>query len=204
MGAVHKKGATDGVGDFGGGFFLPGIHPRSADAASEVGTVRAEEFKEGGKISWIVLPVAVHHGGVGSGGGEQSCVKGRALAEVFWKVENANPSFLIEKRAGAITATVVDRNDFHARNGGPSFRKNGGDIFLLVIKWDDERKIGGHRGLLRGKERGKPSERIRKEARAYFYPELVESMGEEPSVADRYWNGGENIAGIVVSGVDAS
>jgi hypothetical protein len=56
---------------------------------------------------------------------------------------------------------------------------------------------------LRGKERGKPSERIRKEARAYFYPELVESMGEEPSVADGKWNGGKNIAGIVISGVDA-
>jgi hypothetical protein len=110
---------------------------------------------------------------------------------------------LIEKRAGAITATVVDRNNFHTRDGGPSFGKNGGDIFLLVIKWDDERKIGGHRRLLRGKERGKPSERIRKETRAYFYPELVESMGKEPSVADGEWNGGENIAGIVVSGVDA-
>jgi hypothetical protein len=184
VGAVHKKGATDGVGDFGGGFFLPGIHPRGADAAGEVGPVRAEKFEEGGKISWIVLPVAVHHGGVGSGGGEQSCVESRALAEVFWKVENANSSFLIEKRAGAIAATVVDRDNFHARNGGPSFVKNGGDIFLLVIKWDDERKIGGHGRLLRGKERGKPSERIRKEARAYFYPELVESTGEEPSVAD--------------------
>jgi hypothetical protein len=56
---------------------------------------------------------------------------------------------------------------------------------------------------LRGKERGKPIERIRKETRAYFYPELVESMGKEPSVADGEWNGGENIAGIVVSGVDA-
>ena len=125
------------------------------------------------------------------------------MAEVFWKVENANPSFLIEKRAGAIAATVVDRDNFHARNGGPSFGKNGGDIFLLVIKWDDERKIGGHRRLLRGKERGKPSERIGKEARAYFCPELVESVSEEPSVADGEWNGGENIAGIVVSGVDA-
>ena len=125
------------------------------------------------------------------------------MAEVFWKVENANPSFLIEKRAGAIAATVVDRDDFHARDGVPSFGKNGGDIFLLVIKWDDERKIGGHRRLLRRKERGKPSERIGKEARAYFYPELVESMGEEPSVADRKWNGGEHIGGIVVSGVDA-
>ena len=110
---------------------------------------------------------------------------------------------MIEKRAGAITATVVDRNNFHTRDGGPSFGKNGGDIFLLVIKWDDERKIGGHRRLLRGKERGKPSERIGKETRAYFYPELVESAGEEPSVADGEWNGGENIAGIVVSGVDA-
>ena len=125
------------------------------------------------------------------------------MAEVFWKVKNANPSFLIENRAGAIAATVVDRDNFHARDGGPSFGKNGGDIFLLVIKWDDERKIGGHKRLLRGKERGKPSERIRKEARAYFYPELVESMGEEPSVADGKWNGGKNIAGIVVSGVDA-
>jgi len=203
VGAVHEKGATDGVGDSGGDFFLPGIHPRGADAAGEVGTIGAEELEEGGKISWIVLPIAVHHGGVGSGGGEQSCVEGRALAEVFWKVENANPRFLIEKRAGAIATAVVDRDDFHSRNGGPSFGKNGGDIFLLVIKWDDEWKIGGHRRLLRGKERGKPSERIGKEARAYFYPELVESMGEEPSVADGKWNGGENIGGIVVSGVDA-
>jgi len=138
VGAVHEKGATDSVGDFGGDFFLPGIHARGADAAGEVGTVRAEEFEEGGKIGGIVLPVAVHHGGVGSGGGEQSCVEGRPLAEIFWKVENANPRFLIEKRASAIAAAVVDRDDFHARNGGPSFRKNGGDILLLVIKWDDE------------------------------------------------------------------
>lgn len=70
VGAVHEKGATDGVGDFGGDFFLPGIHARGADAAGEVGTVRAEKFEEGGEISWIVLPIAVHHGGVGSGGGE--------------------------------------------------------------------------------------------------------------------------------------
>jgi len=204
VGAVHEKGATDGVGDFRGDFFLPRIHARGADATGEVGTVRAEEFEEGGKISWIVLPIAVHHGGVGSGGGEQSCVEGGALAEVFWKVENANPKFLIEKRAGAIAATVVDRDNFHARDGGPSFGKNGGDIFLLVIEWDDERKIGGHRRLLRGKERGKPSEGIGKEAWAYFYPESVEPMGEEPSVADGEGNGGENIAGIVISGVDAS
>lgn len=56
---------------------------------------------------------------------------------------------------------------------------------------------------MRGKERGKPSERIGKEKRAYFHPELVESMGEKPSVADGKWNGGEHIGGIVVSGVDA-
>ena len=90
MGAVHEKGATDGVSDFRGNFFLPRIHARGADAAGEVGTVRAEEFEEGGKISWIILPVAVHHGGVGSGGGEQSCVEGGALAEILWKVENAD------------------------------------------------------------------------------------------------------------------
>ena len=57
---------------------------------------------------------------------------------------------------------------------------------------------------MRRKERGKPSERIGKEARAYFYPELVESVSEEPSVADGEWNGGENIAGIVIPCVDAS
>ena len=126
------------------------------------------------------------------------------MAEVFWKVKNANPRFLIEKRAGAIVAAVVDRDNFHARDGSPSFGKNGGDIILFVIKRNDERKIGGHGRLLRGKEGGKPSERIWKETRAYFYPKLVESMSKQPSVADGEWNGGENIAGIVVAGVDAS
>jgi hypothetical protein len=97
-----------------------------------------KELEKGGQIGWVILTISIHHCREGTCGGEKSCVEGGALAEIFWKVDDADIFFLIEKDRGTVFASVVHRDDFDTRQSRPGFRNYCGDVFLLVIKRDDE------------------------------------------------------------------
>ena len=97
VGAVEKNGTSDGVGDFGGDPFLPGVAPWGADAAGEVGPAGTDQLQQGGEVRGIVLAVPIHHGGVGAGGGKEAGVEGGTLAEVFGKMNDVNSFFLLEQ-----------------------------------------------------------------------------------------------------------
>lgn len=46
VGPIHQYGATDRICNFGCDLFLPRIHARSSDAASEVGLVAFQKLQE--------------------------------------------------------------------------------------------------------------------------------------------------------------
>jgi hypothetical protein len=68
--SIHQKCATNSVGNFRGGTFLPGIHPWGADSAGEIGLIILKELEKCGQIGWVILTISIHHGGVGPSGGK--------------------------------------------------------------------------------------------------------------------------------------
>jgi hypothetical protein len=97
-----------------------------------------KELEKGGQIGWVILTISIHHCREGTCGGEKSCVEGGALAEILWKVNDTDIFFLVKKDRGTVFASVVHRDDFDTRQSRSGFRNYCGDVFLLVIKRDDE------------------------------------------------------------------
>jgi hypothetical protein len=123
---------------------LPGVTPRGADTTGKIGLTFLEEFQKGGKIGGVVLAVPIHHGGVGTTGGEEAGIEGRTLAEIFREVDDPDAFFLVEEGGGAVLAAVVHRDDLGSRHGGASLSDHGGDVFLFVLERNDEGEFGGH------------------------------------------------------------
>ena len=166
---IHQKCATNGVGNFRGGTFLPGIHSWGTDSAGEIGLVRLQKLEESRKIAGVILTVSIHHGGVGPGGGKQACIEGGALAEIFWEADDANIFLLREECGGAVVASVVHCDDFGLGKELAGFVENGDDILLLVIKGDDEREFGRH-DLSGMEERGHSSKQFWKVFGSNIFP----------------------------------
>ena len=200
---IHQKCATNSVGNFRGGTFLPRVHSWGADSAGEVGLIVLKELEKCGQIGWVILTVSIHHGGVGPGGGKQACVEGGALAEILWEADDADIFLLREERGGAVMASVVDCDDFSLGKELAGFVENGDDILLLVIKGDDERKFGRH-DLSGMEERGHSSKQFWKVFGSNIFPHCVGELGDDPSVENREGNGGQHIGGIVVTCVDSA
>ena len=200
---IHQKCATNGVGNFRGGTFLPGIHSWGTDSAGEIGLVRLQKLEESRKIAGVILTVSIHHGGVGPGGGKQACIEGGALAEIFWEADDANIFLLREECGGAVVASVVHCDDFDTRQSGPGFRNNCRDVFLLVIKRDDEGKLGGH-DLFGMEQRRESGKQFRKPSLANFFPYGICDLGNRPRVEHGKRDGGENVGWVVVARVDTT
>ena len=201
--SIHQKCATNGVGNFRGGTFLPGIHSWGTDSAGEIGLVRLQKLEESRKIAGVILTVSIHHGGVGPGGGKQACVEGGALAEIFGEADDADIFLLREECGGTVVASVVDSDDFSLGKELAGFVENGDDILLLVIKGDDERKFGRH-DLSGMEERGHSSKQFWKVFGSNIFPHCVGELGDDPSVEHGKRDGGENIGGIVITCVDSA
>lgn len=155
------------------------------------------------EIGGIVLAVPIHHGGEGAGGGKKPSIEGRSLAEIFRKVNDADVFFLVEERGSAVLAAVVDRDDFGPGHGGAGLGQDGGNIFLFVIKGNDEGELGRH-GLLGMKERRQSGKPFWQGVGSEFLPGAVGQLANDPGREKGDGNGGENVGGVVVSRIDAA
>jgi hypothetical protein len=200
---IHQKCATNSVGNFRGGTFLPGIHSWGTDSTSKVRLFVLKELEESRKIAGVILTVSIHHGGVGPGGGKQACVEGGALAEILWEADDADIFLLREECGGAVVASVVHSDDFSLGKELAGFVENGDDILLLVIKGDDERKFGRH-DLSGMEERGHSSKQFWKVFGSNFSPYGIGDLGNHPSVEHGKRDGGENVGGVVVARVNTT
>jgi hypothetical protein len=162
-----------------------------------------KELEKGGQIGWVILTISIHHCRKGTCGGENTGIKGGALAEILWKVDDADIFFLIEKGRGTVFASVVHRDDFNTRQSGPSFRNYCGDVFLLVIKRDDEGKLGGH-DLFGMEQRRESGKQFRKPSFANFFPYRICDLGNRPSVEHGKRDRGENVGWVVVARIDTT
>jgi hypothetical protein len=162
-----------------------------------------KELEKGRQIGWVILTISIHHCREGTCGGENTGIKGRALAEIFWEMDDADIFFLIEKGRGTVFASVVHRDDFNTRQSGPSFRNYCGDVFLLVIKRDDEGKLGGH-DLFGMEQRRESGKQFRKPSFANFFPYGICDLGNRPSVEHGKRDRGENVGWVVVARVNTT
>ena len=144
MGPVEQEGTPHGVGNAGGGPFLPGVTPRGADATGEIGAAGADQLQQGGKVGGIVLAVPIHHGRKRPATGEEPGVESRALAKIAWKVDDADAFFPVEQGGSAVPTAVIHRDDLRTGDGGAGLRQDRGNVFLLVEEGDDKGEVGGH------------------------------------------------------------
>ncbi len=126
------------------------------------------------------------------------------MAEIFRKVEDADADFLIEKCGGFICAPVVHGDDLGSRHGGAGFGDHSGNILFFVKKRDDEGQIGGHDGLFHVEEGRDAGEKFWKISGTQLDPDPVENLRDEPRVEHGKGNGGQDVGGIVVAGVNAA
>jgi hypothetical protein len=162
-----------------------------------------KELEKGGQIGWVILTISIHHCREGTCGGEKSCVEGGALAEILWKVDDTDIFFLVKKGRGTVFASVVHRDDFDTRQSGPGFRNNCRDVLLLVIKRDDEGKLGGH-DLFGMEQRRESGKQFRKPSLANFFPYGICDLGNRPRVEHGKRYGGENVGWVVVARVNTT